>query len=164
MSIEQSGKVTAEHLRRDAYPYVCQSSLRQVVNNSESAQRQYALRGRTDSQIIVIDSDQGRTGASTAGRGGFQHLVAEVSMGDAGIVLGLECPAWPGTTPTGTGCWRSVRGPGPDPGQRRILRPADFQRPPRRPRARGVCRHSLGTSAPAFRGSLTYQVDLAPPV
>ncbi|MFJ1673390.1 recombinase family protein [Streptomyces bottropensis] len=96
MSIEQSGKVTAEHLRRDAYLYVRQSSLKQVVNNSESTQRQYALRGRAvalgweDSQVIVIDSDQGRSGASTAGRDGFQHLVAEVSMGHAGIVLGLE--------------------------------------------------------------------------
>ncbi|WP_405542603.1 recombinase family protein [Streptomyces phaeochromogenes] len=96
MSIEQTGKVTAEHLRRDAYLYVRQSSLKQVVNNSESTQRQYALRGRavalgwTDSQIIVIDSDQGRSGSSTAGRDGFQHLVAEVSMGHAGIVLGLE--------------------------------------------------------------------------
>ncbi|MEU6070518.1 recombinase family protein [Streptomyces sp. NPDC047082] len=96
MSIEQTGKVTAEHLRRDAYLYVRQSSLKQVVNNSESTQRQYALRGRAvalgweDSQIIVIDSDQGRSGSSTAGRDGFQHLVAEVSMGHAGIVLGLE--------------------------------------------------------------------------
>ncbi|WP_248002751.1 recombinase family protein [Streptomyces sp. RLB1-33] len=96
MSIEQTGKVTVDHLRRDAYLYVRQSSLKQVVNNSESTQRQYALRGRavalgwTDSQIIVIDSDQGRSGSSTAGRDGFQHLVAEVSMGHAGIVLGLE--------------------------------------------------------------------------
>ncbi|MGW4985602.1 recombinase family protein [Streptomyces mirabilis] len=96
MSIEQTGKVTADHLRRNAYLYVRQSSLKQVINNSESTQRQYALRGRavalgwTDSQIIVIDSDQGRSGSSTAGRDGFQHLVAEVSMGHAGIILGLE--------------------------------------------------------------------------
>ncbi|MDX2683658.1 recombinase family protein [Streptomyces sp. NY05-11A] len=96
MSIENSGKVTAEHLRRDAYLYVRQSSLKQVVNNSESTQRQYALRGRAvalgweEDRIVVIDSDQGRSGASTVGRDGFQRLVAEVSMGRAGIVLGLE--------------------------------------------------------------------------
>lgn len=96
MGIGQSGKVTAEHLRRDAYLYVRQSSLKQVVNNSESTQRQYALRGRAvalgweESQITVIDSDQGRSGSSAAGRDGFQHLVAEVSMGHAGIVPGLE--------------------------------------------------------------------------
>jgi hypothetical protein len=36
VSIEQSGKFTAEHLRRDVYLYVRQSSLKEVVNNSES--------------------------------------------------------------------------------------------------------------------------------
>ena len=42
-------------------------------------------------QITVIDIDQGHSGASAADREGFQHLVAEVSLGRAGIVLGLEC-------------------------------------------------------------------------
>jgi DNA invertase Pin-like site-specific DNA recombinase len=39
----------------------------------------------------VIDIDQGHSGASAADREGFQRLVAEVSLGRAGIVLGLEC-------------------------------------------------------------------------
>ena len=39
----------------------------------------------------MIDIDQGHSGASSADREGFQHLVAEVSLGRAGIVLGLEC-------------------------------------------------------------------------
>jgi DNA invertase Pin-like site-specific DNA recombinase len=39
-------KVTAAHLARTAYLYVRQSTLRQVINNSESATRQYALRQR----------------------------------------------------------------------------------------------------------------------
>lgn len=96
MATESTGKVSADHLRRGAYLYVRQSSLKQVVNNTESTQRQYALRGRAvalgweEDQITVIDSDQGRSGASINGRDGFQHLVAEVSMGRAGIVLGLE--------------------------------------------------------------------------
>ena len=91
-----AGKVTADHLRRGAYLYVRQSSLKQVVNNTESTQRQYALRGRAvalgwgEGQITVIDTDQGQSGASTAGRDGFQRLVSEVSLGRAGIVLGLE--------------------------------------------------------------------------
>ncbi|WP_279338986.1 recombinase family protein [Sphaerisporangium perillae] len=91
-----SAKVTAEHLRRDAYLYVRQSSLKQVANNTESTWRQYDLRGRaialgwTDAQITVIDTDQGRSGASSADRDGFQRLVAEVGLGRAGIVLGLE--------------------------------------------------------------------------
>ncbi|MET9030988.1 recombinase family protein [Nocardia sp. NPDC004168] len=91
-----AGKVTHEHLRREAYLYVRQSSLKQVLSNTESATRQYALRGRavalgwTESQIIVIDTDQGQSGASAADREGFQRLVADVGMGRAGIVLGLE--------------------------------------------------------------------------
>jgi hypothetical protein len=80
-------KVTAQHLRRDAYLYVRQSTLRQVLHNTESTQRQYDLRGRaialgwTATQIIVIDTDQGHSGASAADRDGFQRLVAEVGMG-----------------------------------------------------------------------------------
>jgi excisionase family DNA binding protein len=90
-------KVTADHLRRDAYLYVRQSSLHQVANNTESSRRQYDLRGRAvtlgwpSERVIVIDVDQGQSGASAADREGFQRLVADVSLGKAGIVLGLEC-------------------------------------------------------------------------
>jgi DNA invertase Pin-like site-specific DNA recombinase len=89
-------KVSAEHLARAAYLYVRQSTLRQVKDNTESAERQYALRQRAvqlgwpSEQIIVIDSDQGHSGASSSGREGFQRLVADVGLGKAGIVLGLE--------------------------------------------------------------------------
>jgi DNA invertase Pin-like site-specific DNA recombinase len=92
-----SSKATAVHLRRDAYLYVRQSTIKQVLSNTESARRQYDLRGRaialgwTSEQIIVIDIDQGQSGASAADREGFQRLVADVSLGKAGIVLGLEC-------------------------------------------------------------------------
>ena len=91
-----SSKVTAEHLARTAYLYVRQSTLRQVHTNTESAQRQYALRQRAIAlgwpveQIIVIDTDQGQSGANAEGREGFQRLVADVGLGKAGIVLGLE--------------------------------------------------------------------------
>lgn len=40
----QSQKVTSAHLQRNAYLYVRQSTLRQVLENTESTQRQYALR------------------------------------------------------------------------------------------------------------------------
>jgi DNA invertase Pin-like site-specific DNA recombinase len=89
-------KVCAEHLTRTAYLYVRQSTLRQVQANTESAERQYALRQRAvqlgwpSEQIVVIDSDQGQSGASSTGREGFQRLVADVGLGKAGIVLGLE--------------------------------------------------------------------------
>jgi DNA invertase Pin-like site-specific DNA recombinase len=89
-------KVSAEHLARTAYLYVRQSTLRQVKDNTESTERQYALRQRAvqlgwpTEQIVVIDSDQGQSGASSTGREGFQRLVADVGLGQAGIVLGLE--------------------------------------------------------------------------
>ena len=90
-----TAKVTATHLRRHAYLYIRQSSLAQVMHNTESTMRQYDLRTRAitlgwpPEKVIVIDSDQGLSGAS-ADREGFQRLVAEVGMGRAGIVLGLE--------------------------------------------------------------------------
>jgi len=89
-------KVTSAHLKRAAYLYVRQSSLHQVLENTESTERQYALRRRAialgwpDEQVVVIDHDQGQSGASAADRAGFQRLVAEVGLGKAGIVMGLE--------------------------------------------------------------------------
>jgi DNA invertase Pin-like site-specific DNA recombinase len=89
-------KVTASHLRRDAYLYIRQSTVRQVFENTESTQRQYALRERAvalgwpNDRVVVIDSDLGQSGASSVDREGFQKLVGEVGMGRAGIVLGLE--------------------------------------------------------------------------
>jgi len=91
-----AAKVTAEHLARTAFLYVRQSTLRQVMHNTESTQRQYALRQRaiqlgwSAERIVVIDTDQGQSGASAADREGFQRLVSEVGVGHAGIVLGLE--------------------------------------------------------------------------
>ena len=41
-------------------------------------------------QIVVIDDDLGRSGASVEGRLGFQRLVAEVGLGNVGLVLGIE--------------------------------------------------------------------------
>ena len=90
-------KITASHRARDAYVYVRQSTLGQVRVHTESLARQYDLRGKATAlgwaadQITVIDIDQGQSGASAADREGFQQLVAEVSLGRAGIVLGLEC-------------------------------------------------------------------------
>ncbi len=96
MTRDTHQKVKASHLKRNAYLYIRQSTLRQVFENTESTQRQYGLRqqavalGWPQDQIIVIDSDLGQSGASAADRKGFQRLVTEVSLGRAGIVLGLE--------------------------------------------------------------------------
>ena len=96
MSSEAPQKVTASHLQRIAYLYVRQSTVGQVIENTESTQRQYALRPRAvalgwpPDRVVVIDTDLGQSGASATDREGFQKLVAEVGMGRAGIVLGLE--------------------------------------------------------------------------
>jgi DNA invertase Pin-like site-specific DNA recombinase len=88
--------VTAHHLTRLACLYVRQSTLQQVLENTESTSRQYALRERAlalgwaDERIMVIDQDLGHSGASTVDRLGFQRLVAEVGLGQVGLVLGLE--------------------------------------------------------------------------
>ncbi len=94
--IDTNSKVTDSHLKRDAYLYVRQSTVRQLFENQESTKRQYALReqattlGWQPEQVQVIDSDLGQSGASSADREGFQKLVVDVGMGRAGIVLGLE--------------------------------------------------------------------------
>ena len=96
MRTDAHQKVNAGHLKRNAYLYVRQSTIRQVFENTESTKRQYALRqnaivlGWSVEQIVVIDSDLGQSGASAVDRAGFQRLVTEVSLGKAGIVLGLE--------------------------------------------------------------------------
>ena len=88
--------VTTQHLSRLACLYVRQSTLQQVLENTESTARQYALRDRAralgwaEERIAVIDQDLGHSGASAADRAGFQRLVAEVGLGHVGLVLGLE--------------------------------------------------------------------------
>ena len=96
MTSDVQSKVQTQHLKRNAYVYVRQSSPRQVFENIESTKRQYDLRQRAVAlgwqieQVIIIDSDQGQSGEFSADREGFQRLVTEVSLGRAGIVMGLE--------------------------------------------------------------------------
>lgn len=87
-------KITPDHLDRQAFIYVRQSTLTQVRHCTASTARQYALVRRAEDfgwpsqYITIIDQDQGRSGA--AEREGFQHLVAEVGLGHAGAVFCLE--------------------------------------------------------------------------
>ena len=89
-------KIRPEHLERQAFIYVRQSTLIQVRNNTASTARQYDLVQRAldlgweRENVIVVDQDQGCSGASAVGRDGFQSLVAEVGLGHAGAVLSLE--------------------------------------------------------------------------
>jgi DNA invertase Pin-like site-specific DNA recombinase len=90
------GKITEAHRRRRAVVYVRQSTPTQLERNHESRARQYALRERAvelgwpAGAVVVVDEDLGRSGASTEGRLGFKELVAEVGLGQVGLVLALE--------------------------------------------------------------------------
>jgi DNA invertase Pin-like site-specific DNA recombinase len=86
-------KIDERHLKRQAYVYIRQSSLRQVEENLESQDMQYQLVNRARElgwgagQIVVIDDDLGKSGASSQERAGFQNLVAAVGLRRVGIVL-----------------------------------------------------------------------------
>lgn len=89
-------KVQSRHLERLAVVYIRQSTLQQVQEHRESTALQYALRSRaiawgwSSDRVLVIDEDLGCSGASAEGRSGFQRLLAEVSLGHVGLVLGIE--------------------------------------------------------------------------
>jgi DNA invertase Pin-like site-specific DNA recombinase len=90
------GKIQGWHRDRLAVVYVRQSSRQQVADHGESTRLQYGLAGRAAalgwpaSRVMVIDEDLGRSAANAAGRPGFARLVAEITMGHVGLVLGLE--------------------------------------------------------------------------
>lgn len=92
----QTLKIRPDHLTRQAVIYVRQSTLLQVRENIGSTMRQYDLVKRAhdlgweQAGIEVIDQDQGQSGSSIIGRDGFQHLVAQVGLGQVGAVLSLE--------------------------------------------------------------------------
>ena|SRR6185437_7785312 len=157
-------KIRAEHLDRAAVVYVRQSTRHQVLEHAESTRLQYALAeravalGLARSQVV---GDRRRPGVSAAmadSRKGFARLVAEVTMGRAGVVLGIEMsrlartgrdwhqllgawlmsPGWSG--------WRRFRGRGssrtPRVGSRKMV-PAFLQWPNRERRAVRVWRRLL---------------------
>ena len=94
--MSEPGKITASHLSRTAVIYVRQSTLMQVERNTESTMRQYDLASRARQlgwpreAVRVIDGDLGVSGSVTGQRDGFEGMVAEVALGQVGIILALE--------------------------------------------------------------------------
>jgi DNA invertase Pin-like site-specific DNA recombinase len=86
-------KITPEHLLRDAYVYIRQSTSDQLAHNPESRRRQYALKRRAETlgwqNVVVIDDDLGRSGGGIA-RKGFERLLVAIGNGSAGAVLAIE--------------------------------------------------------------------------
>ena len=89
-------KIDSRHRERLAIVYIRQSTPQQVERHQELTRLQYALVERAcqfgwaRDAIVVIDDDLGHTGSTVEGRLGFQRLVAEVSLGRVGLVLGIE--------------------------------------------------------------------------
>jgi DNA invertase Pin-like site-specific DNA recombinase len=88
--------VTTTHRAKLAYVYVRQSSLNQVKQHQESTQLQYRLVDRAvalgwpHGRVHVIDDDLGKSGADSAERHGFQKLMAEIGLGNAGLIISLD--------------------------------------------------------------------------
>jgi DNA invertase Pin-like site-specific DNA recombinase len=89
-----SPKITPDHLGRGAVVYVRQSTMTQVVENTESQRRQYGMaetaRALGFASVTVIDDDLGRSGSGSVDRPGFQKLVASVCAGTVGAVFCIE--------------------------------------------------------------------------
>jgi len=92
----RENKIQKHHLNRNAYIYIRQSTLKQISENTESTKRQYNLKSRAialgwaENNVVVIDEDLGISGSGKVDRSGFKQLMMEVSMGNAGTVIGLE--------------------------------------------------------------------------
>jgi DNA invertase Pin-like site-specific DNA recombinase len=89
-------KILRKHLSRQAIVYLRQSTLRQVVEHTESTTRQYALAQRAQDlgwpkdAVAVIDDDLGQSGTTTDCRPGFKRLTEEVGQGQVGALFALE--------------------------------------------------------------------------
>jgi len=89
-------RVTTGHRAKLAYVYVRQSSLNQVKHHQESTELQYRLVDRAialgwpHGRVQVIDEDLGKSGAGSAERQGFQKLITEIGLGNAGLVVSLD--------------------------------------------------------------------------
>ena len=95
MTAPHQAKIQSHHLSRKALVYVRQSTLHQVFEQSESTARQYGLSATAQDLgwpahlVEVIDDDLGKSGGSAQYRHGLQRLVADVALGQVGIVIGL---------------------------------------------------------------------------
>lgn len=89
-------RLTTAHRAKLAYIYVRQSSVNQVRQHQESTELQYRLVDRAiglgwpHERVQVIDEDLGKSGTARVERHGFQKLIAEIGLGNAGLVVSLD--------------------------------------------------------------------------
>ena len=88
--------ITPSHLSRKALIDIRQSSPNQAISNQESLHMQYALKQRAielgwpEAAIELIDSDLGTTAASAEHREGFKEALAQVTLGQVGMILSFD--------------------------------------------------------------------------
>ena len=88
--------VQAHHISRRAVIYIRQSSANQVLTNEESRRMQHAMRDQAQrmgwlaERVEIVESDTGSSAKTAAGRAGYQKLIADVALGEVGIVLSYE--------------------------------------------------------------------------
>jgi DNA invertase Pin-like site-specific DNA recombinase len=86
-------KITADHLSRDAFVYIRQSTADQLLHNQESRRRQYGLADRAKqlgwATVEIVDDDLGRSGGGVT-RPGFERLLAAICQGRVGAVFAIE--------------------------------------------------------------------------
>jgi len=95
-SLPSDDKINTVHRAKLAYVYIRQSSVGQIRHHQESTALQYRLVDRAvglgwpRERVEVIDDDLGKSGAEAQQRFGFQRLIAEVGLGNAGLVLSYD--------------------------------------------------------------------------
>jgi DNA invertase Pin-like site-specific DNA recombinase len=88
--------ITPAHRARKAIVYVRQSTPQQALAHRESLRLQYALEQRAVSlgwrpeDVAVIDADLGVSASTPAQRAGFRELVAQVTLGQVGLILSFD--------------------------------------------------------------------------
>ena len=89
-------QISTAHRAKRAYIYIRQSSVNQVKHHRESTELQYRLVDRAirfgwpRERVEVIDEDLGKSGAGSSDRSGFQKLITEIGLGNAGLVVSLD--------------------------------------------------------------------------
>ena len=89
-------RLTPARRAKFAYIYVRQSSVAQVRHHQESTELQYRLVDRAvglgwpRERVSVIDDDLGKSGGGQVERHGFQRLIAEIGLGNAGLVISFD--------------------------------------------------------------------------
>lgn len=89
-------KIRSNHLERQAFVYLRQSTPGQVLHHRESQLNQEQMADRAKQlgwhrdQVHIIRTDLGQSGREASQRQGFQQLLSEVSLGHVGIIFGYE--------------------------------------------------------------------------